>query len=256
MIRAAIRKLNIGSYRFRLEAGALHRPHYAYILYQAAQLAARLGEPRISAIEFGVAGGEGLLWMERHAAEVEKIFPSVKIDVYGFDTGGGLPAPVDYRDLPHHWKAGFFAMDPAVLKSRLTRAQLVIGNAVETSRSFFTEFNPAPIGAISHDLDFYSSTRPTLDMFLAESRFLLPRVFCYFDDTVGGEVELYNDYTGERLAINEFNSANESVKIAPPYYLRLLDGGQLWRHQIWVTHCFDHPAYNRFVSVENQQLPI
>jgi hypothetical protein len=256
MVRGAIRKLGVGSYRFRLDAGALHRPHYAYILYQAAQLAARLGEPRISVIEFGVAGGGGLLWMERHAVEVEKLFPTVKIELYGFDTGGGLPAPRDYRDLPYHWKSGFFAMDPAALKAKLTRAKLVIGDAVETSKTFFADFNPAPIGAISHDLDFYSSTRPALDMFLAESRFLLPRIFCYFDDTIGGEVELYNDFTGERLAIEDFNRDNETVKIAPPHYLRVLDGGQLWRHQIWIAHCFEHPNYNKFVSAENQQLPI
>ncbi len=256
LFRGLIKRLKIGGYRFRLKIGAVERPHYAYILYQAAQLASRLGEPRISAIEFGVAGGGGLLCMERHAAEIEKLFPSVKIEIYGFDTGGGLPAPKDYRDLPHHWKAGFFAMDPAKLAARLTRSKLIIGDAVETSKTFFADQNPAPIGAIAHDLDFYSSTRPPLDMFLADSKFLLPRMFCYFDDTVGGEVELYNDYTGQRLAIHDFNAANERVKLAPPYYLRILDGGQVWRHQIWVAHSFDHPAYDRFVSDENQQLPI
>ena len=37
-------------------------------------------------------------------------------------------------------------------------------------------------------------------------KFFLPSVFSYFDDIIGSEIELYNDYTGERLAINEFNS--------------------------------------------------
>lgn len=38
------------------------RPNYAYCTYHAADLARRLGIPRISVIEFGVAGGNGLLF--------------------------------------------------------------------------------------------------------------------------------------------------------------------------------------------------
>ena len=78
-LRAIVRTAELGSYKFRYSVGALQRMHYAYIIFQAAQLAARLGQRKISIIEFGVAGGNGLLWMERHAEAVEKIFP---VEIY------------------------------------------------------------------------------------------------------------------------------------------------------------------------------
>ena len=46
-------------------------------------------------------------------------------------------------------------------------------------------------------------------MLKADLEFFLPRMYCYFDDTIGTETELFNDFTGERLAINEFNSQNK-----------------------------------------------
>ncbi len=254
--RFTVRTLDLGNFPFRLNIGAVERPHYAYIVYQAARLASQLGLPRISVLEFGVAGGAGLLCLEKHAEEVEKVFPDVKIDIYGFDTGAGLPPPVDYRDLPYHWQEGFFAMNSTVLLPRLRRSKLIFGDVRETSAKFLTDYNPAPIAAVAHDLDYYSSTAPTLDLFLADAAFVLPRVFCYFDDTIGGDIELYCEFTGQRLAIREFNARNDSVKIATPYYLRVADHGETWRHQIWVTHIFNHPLYDKFVSDQNQQLPL
>jgi len=58
MCRHAIRRCNIGSYRFRLSAGAVDRPHYAYLVYEASRLAAQFGQPRVSILEFGVAGAQ------------------------------------------------------------------------------------------------------------------------------------------------------------------------------------------------------
>jgi hypothetical protein len=249
-----LRKLGIGSFEFRLALGTLERPHYAFVVYNAAKLAKKLGHPRISVLEYGVAGGCGLLVLEKYAAEVEQLL-HVKIDVYGFDAGGGLPPPKDYRDLPYHWKTGMFRMDETKLRRQLRRATLVVGNIEETSRTFFQQFNPAPIGAVIHDFDFYSSTKTALEMLLAGPTHYLPRVFGYFDDTIGTETEVYNDYTGERLAINEFNQENCDVKLAQPYYLLAIPG-PVWHHQIWVCHFFKHPEYNTFVSLDDQQLPI
>jgi len=256
VIRALIRAFGLGTYRFRLSIGAVDRPHYGYIIYQAASLARRLGWSRISVIEFGVAGGAGLLCMERHAALIEKMMPGVKIEIYGFDTGAGLPPPADYRDLPYHWKGGFFAMDASRLREKLTRATLILGDVAETVKTFAATYNPAPVGAMSHDLDFYSSTAAALDLLRAESAFLAPRIFCYFDDVIGSDHALFTDYTGERLAIAEFNARNEDIKLSPAYHLRVLDGGQTWKHQIWVAHSFRHPLYNIYVSDEPEQLPI
>ncbi|MCG3146245.1 MAG: hypothetical protein HONDAALG_04132 [Gammaproteobacteria bacterium] len=48
---------------------------------------------------------------------------------------------------------------------------------------------------------------------------LLASRFTYFDDTIGSEIQLYNDYIGERLAIHEFNQTHLDVKLTIPYYL-------------------------------------
>ena len=98
-----IRRLHIGSYEDRVMIGAVDRPYYAYCLYQGAVLAKKLGYPRISVLEFGVANGAGLLNLEYHAQRTSKAV-GIDISIYGFDTAEGLPDPVDYRDLPYHWK--------------------------------------------------------------------------------------------------------------------------------------------------------
>jgi hypothetical protein len=254
-VRHTIRKLGLGSTLFRYKIGAVERPAYAFLVYQAAKLAHRLGHERVSVVEFGVAGGGGLLAMERHADWVETIFP-VKIEVYGFDTGGGLPELGDYRDLKYHWKPGFFRMDQEALKKRLTRANLVLGDVRQTIGSFLDQYKPAPIGGVSHDFDFYSSTMSGLTLFDAEPRYLLPRIVCYMDDVIGSDVELYNDFTGERAAVHDFNATHADKKLSPLYYLTATNGLEAWHHQIWSFHHFSHPDYDRFVSEADQQLPI
>ena len=102
-----IKKYNIGTFKFRMDLGALRREHYAYICFNAALLAKKLGYKKISVIEFGVAEGSGLLSLEKYTEEIQKIL-NIEIDVYGFDTGKGLPKVEDYKDLPYHWKEGFF----------------------------------------------------------------------------------------------------------------------------------------------------
>ena len=99
----------------------------------------------------------------------------------------------------------------------------------------------------------YSSTKIALSMLKADTKFFLPRVYCYFDDTIGAEIELYNDFTGERLAINEFNSQNENIKLSAPYHL-LAEANEIWHHQIWICHFFKHKKYNSFISRPNQQI--
>jgi hypothetical protein len=254
-VRKIVRKLELGNYEQRLGIAAVERPWYGYIVYQGAALAKRLGYQRVSVLEFGVAGGNGLLNLEHHAEQASRAH-GIAIDIYGFDTAQGLPEPVDYRDLPYHWKRGFYGMDLAKMQARLTTARLVLGDITETSQTFFDKYRPAPIAAIAHDFDFYSSTAVALRMLEANERFFLPRVFSYFDDIIGTEIELYNDYTGERLAIKEFNDAHEDVKIAPLYYLLANKFVEPWYHQLRICHFFRHGEYNRFVSAENQQNPV
>jgi hypothetical protein len=251
LVREVVRRFSLFSYRERLFADAVERPHYGLCIYEAAQLATRLGYPKISVIEFGCGGGNGLLNAEMHIAEISKLLP-VTIELYGFDSGEGLPEGEDYRDLLHYFRPGQFPMTTKVLQSRLRFAKLVLGNVKDTCRTFFSEYNPAPIGAIFHDLDFYSSTRDALTLFDGDSRYFLPRAFMYFDDIIGDNTWLANEYVGEQLAIQEFNQSHPTKKIVPNRRLPLRYFDAPWAHQIYNYHDFAHPDYTVFVGAPEQ----
>lgn len=231
------------SYKTLVDASVVNRPYYGYCMYNAAQLARWLGYKTISAIAFGVAAGGGLLSAERHAREVTREL-GVDFQIYGFDSGVGLPPPTDYRDLPFAWKEGDYPMNQEALRKNLRKAQLILGPVRETCTDFFARYNPAPIGCIFWDLDFYSSTMDAFQILRGEDKYFLPRIPMYFDDFVG---EDYCDYTGERLAITEFNAQSPNAKISPEYYARLEDMPFSWKHQIFVYHNFAHRYYNRWV---------
>jgi hypothetical protein len=251
LARRLIRWLRPPAYVDRLAAGDVERPQYAYCIYQAAKLASLLGYPRISVIEFGCGGGNGLIDAEAHIQEVARLFP-VEIELYGFDTGVGLPAPRDYRDMPHYFEAGLYQMDRVGLEGKLTRAKLVIGDVRETCATFFRDYSPAPIGCMFHDLDYYSATRDALMLLDADPAHFLPRIFNYFDDILGDDVWLCNEFTGERLAIDEFNRDHASQKFSKCDYLPLAYPDMRWPHQIYAYHDFRHPKYNDFVAGKEQ----
>jgi hypothetical protein len=227
---------------FRRVDQICHRPGYSWGVLEGIAQAKLLGYPRVSVIEFGVAGGAGLVALERIAELVEKMV-GVEIDVYGFDSGTGLPKPGDYRDMPYMWDEGYFAMDGKRLRERLQRAQLKIG-LVETTVPEFMRTSFAPIAFISIDLDLYTATRHALRLLEANHDRLLPRISCYFDDIMGHGC---CEFTGERLAIGEFNDEHRMRKIAPHYGLKLFVP-PYHRHEQWVelmhfAHIFDHPLY-------------
>jgi hypothetical protein len=251
LARKAIQAWSLFSYLDRLSICAIDRPHYGHCLYETAKLATRLGYPTVSAIEFGCGGGNGLLNAEMHISELEKLFP-VKFELYGFDTGEGLPPAKDYRDFPHYFKSGYYKMDAQRLGSKLTRAKLVLGEVKDTCKTFFEEYNPAPIGCIFHDLDFYSSTMDSFSLFEADQVHFLPRVFMYFDDINGDNTWLVSDFAGELLAIEEFNKAHPLKKITANRAMPVIYPDQWWVRQIYILHDFQHPKYNDFVAVEEQ----
>src|SRR6516162_367887 len=80
-----------GSLSTRVRYGIFDRPHYAYGVYAAADLAKRLGLSAIEVAEFGVAGGRGLLALENISAMVSAD-AGVLIHISGFDSGDGMPA--------------------------------------------------------------------------------------------------------------------------------------------------------------------
>jgi hypothetical protein len=239
-----------------IKMGAVERPNYAYIVYQAADLAQRLGLPKISVLEFGVAGGRGLLNLEQHAERVSAL-TGVGIEVYGFDTGMGLPPPKDYRDLPYLWQESNFKMDQEALKSRLKRAQLVLGLVEDTVKTFTEKFNPAPIGAISFDLDYYSSTVECFPILLVDHKFRLPRIFTYFDDIYSTDLGHVTSRVGVPLAITEFNAAHPSHDISPLTHLEFRYApAKAWHRQIYSCASFEHPQFNQDIIKSNRQLSL
>jgi len=233
----------------------MDRPYYGYTVYQAAVQAVQLGHKKMSVIEFGVAGGNGLVCLEKHVKRIsEKL--GIEISIYGFDTGEGLPKLIDYRDIPHNWQPGFFKMDYKKLMSRLSRSKVILGNIENTLKTFCQEYNPDPIGAILFDVDLYSSTKAAFQIFQADSKYLLPRIRCYFDDILGNDISLTNDYSGERFAINEYNELSDSKKVTPVYHLLGKMIRSKWYSKCFVHHTFDHPQYCQFLGKPNQEIPL
>lgn len=106
------------------------RKHEAYIwgVLQGAALGKVLGHERILVIEFGVAGGRGLLPMER-AAELVEAMVSMGTDVCGFDAGRKRPKPEGYRDLPQsilHILRWVVSLGQERTEKRLLRARLTL----------------------------------------------------------------------------------------------------------------------------------
>lgn len=233
-------------------------PQYAYGVLQAAALAARLGIGAISALELGVAGGNGLLELERLAVGA-RAETGTEVRAVGFDLGSGMPEPLDHRDMPYMWRRGFFTMDEVKIRQRLTSAELVLGDVAQTGAEFVATA-PPPIGFIAFDLDYYSSTAAAMRSLLdAEPERYLPRVFCYFDDTVGPHEELHSEFTGELLAIDEYNRSRPARKLAKIHGLRykLLPVDEPWIEGMHVLHLFDHPRYGEYVFPErDRQFPL
>lgn len=256
ILRWLDRRFGLFAYLTKLELGSLDYGWYGYPLLHAAWLAKKLGHARIAAIEFGVAGGNGLVALERHAEWVRKE-TGIEVVVYGFDTGTGMPQPQDVRDLPYLWQAGYFAMDEKKLRARLSGARLQLGEVRDTLESFFARENPPPIGFISFDLDYYSSTVAALKILDGDQKHYLPRVTCYFDDLAGGIMDAYSEFSGELLAIREFNDNHPDVKISIVPGLRL-HGNNLpaqWQEKMYVAHRFGHPDYSKPVA-DVRELPL
>ncbi len=234
----------------QFELGLVERPHYAFGLLRAALEARSLGYSSVTAIEFGVAGGNGLLALEEYAVQVTRE-AGIEVNVVGFDTGQGLPAPVDYRDLPHLWAEGDFDMNVEQLKRRLKSAQLVLGLVSETVSEFLTTHDvKSPIGFVSFDLDLWSSTVHAFDIFRSNAEHCLPRTWCYFDDIIGTTEDV-----GELLAIKEFNEESHGRKIRHPYMLRANVPLQpTWAEQMFQTHFFDHSRYTQLLAQQSDRV--
>ena len=235
--------------------GHVLRPHYAYALLSASKEAMLLGYKKISVIEFGCAGGSGLVDLEYISHQISQVL-DLQFEIFGFDSGEGMPPSTDPRDLLYLWPRGGYKMDQEILRERLHNTKLVIGDVKDTIPSFFEEFNPAPLGAIFIDVDYYTSTKNCLNIFDYDSSLYVPRVFVYLDDTLGT-----SEFTGELLAVNEYNLHNERRKISIQS-LRAEEMSLRWRNWIYLAkkfyhwHCFDHEKYSTLLHSGANEMPL
>ncbi|MDE1985078.1 MAG: hypothetical protein KGJ53_01065 [Alphaproteobacteria bacterium] len=230
-----------GSFRSKVNHDLIIRQQFAFPILHAADKAREAGLKKLTLVEFGVANGAGLLNMCRIAVSVTKV-TGVEFEVFGFDTGSGMPAAVDYRDHPEMFQQNDFPMDVERLNAALPPfASLVLGNVADTVPAFLAKLSPrAPLAFVSMDLDYYSSTKTALEIFNGAPEHYLQAALLYLDDTV---IETANPWCGELLAINEFNDENEHRKIAPFPMLRSrrLFKNPRWIEQIYLVHIMDHP---------------
>ena len=249
VLRFVWRTIPVGPFSLRMKFdAATGKPQYAFGIYHAAKLARALGIKEISCLEFGVADGKGIVFMEKIAREVSHEL-GVGILIYGFDLGTGLPETHGYKDLPYLWKSGFYKMDYEQLRKTLPTANLIIGDVKDTVQTFCEKYSPPSIGFVSIDLDLYSSTVEALKIFSTQCE-ILPRVICYFDDVLDAPeaTAMFNEWTGELLAIKEFNETHQAMKLAKInglYEKRYVRAS--WPSCIYVLHSFEHPRYNDYI---------
>jgi hypothetical protein len=232
-----------GSYITKIDFDLVRPRKYAFPILEAARFAGEQGIRRVTIIEFGVAAGGGLLAMCDIAQHVGRA-TGVEFSVVGFDSGTGMPPPVDYRDHPDLYQAGDFPMDHERLKSRLpSNARLVLGDLKHTVSEFLQNLTPEqPIGFAAIDVDYYSSATEALKVFADENPAkYLPLTILYLDDIV---LPSHNRFTGELLAVERFNQVHALRKIDEYRFLRTrrIFKQPQWIDQIFLLHVFDHPV--------------
>jgi len=224
--------------RIRADQLDLGRKHYALSLAMGVLSAIFCNIGRLAAVEFGVAGGAGLLDLCKAAAFFRAEL-GMEIDVYGFDNATGLPAPADYRDLPEVWQQGDFLLpDPALLRGKLPPfAHLVIGDIADTRDRFANILGKTrTLGFVSIDVDFYSSAKPCLDILRLDAASYMPAVPMFFDDILPVHLT-YNSWVGESLAIAEFNQENALRKIEANPHFNIAAG----KRSFHACHVLDSP---------------
>lgn len=236
----------------------LTRMRYAYCIWEAASEAKKLGYDKFSVIEFGVAGGSGLINCEMHIKEISRLF-DIDIELFGFDNAAGLPDfnTQEKKNIPYRFKKEEYVMEREKLEKRIEFAKIVYGDVAETLREFVEVYHPAPVGVMLIDVDLYESTLPILEFIgTAVPEIFLPRIMMYFDDIYVECMAL-----GENVAIKEFNEKYVNCNISPEeliapewFYYRTYQEKRI-RH-IKMCHLYKHEKYNTFIKGETRQLPL
>jgi hypothetical protein len=230
-----------GNYRMRIACDLVVRQQYAFSLLKTAELAMAQGLKSVTVIEFGVAAGAGLVNICDICRNITKV-TGIDFQIFGFDSGVGMPPPRDHRDHPEVFSEGSF---PLIDRSALMRAlphnaKLILGDIQETLPDFMAGLSASsPVGFVVIDVDYYWSAKECLKVFLGAADNYLPWTLVYLDD-IGFESS--NPWAGELLAVREFNEENEMRKI---HLFEGLRHKRLFKHtswfdQVYLLHVLDH----------------
>jgi len=238
----------LGGFRAKVAFDLIERRRYAYPLLKAADEARELGIKEIVAIEFGIAAGAGLVNLA-YLGELVTRETGVKIRIVGFDAGTGMPPPADYRDYPDQFIPGDFPTpDLRALASSLPpNVRIEVGPLAEQARLLALHAD-APIGFISFDLAYYSSTVEAMAVLEGPAENYLPLTLGYLGAV---RIDQASPAVGERLAVTEFNAAHPLRQIHPFTNLRQKRIFQRaeWIDQIQAIHVLDHPRRSGKVAL-------
>jgi hypothetical protein len=230
--------LVFGSFSKKIDYDLVPRQPYAFGLKTAFMEAKSAKVKKIVIIEFGVASGAGLFNLafiaQRLSAELD-----VDYEIIGFDTGKGMPRPLDYRDHPEKYGYGDFpplGLDPSKLPKK---TRLVIGEIASSLSEFEKQLGEgARIGFVSIDVDYYSSTKDCLSLFCYHQSRYLPKIVIYLDDVNNID---HNQFCGELLAIYEFNKKDLPRKFCKMTQLKnwRIFKNAIWLEQMYFLHILD-----------------
>jgi hypothetical protein len=246
--------LFFGNIKKKIEYDLIPRQPYAFGLNQAFKAASNLGLNKIIVIEFGVAQGAGLFNLADICSRLSVIY---KLDykVVGFDTGYGMPSPIDYRDHPEKYRKGDFPPERLTKNILPIKTDLIYGPIKETLQEFVQNLKADDkITFISIDVDYYSSTIDCFEIFNAKGENFLPSTILYFDDVNNID---NNKYMGELLAITEYNQRKEKKKICKMTQLKnwRIFKNAMWIDQMYFLHVLD-ADYRDPKNYENKEQQI
>jgi hypothetical protein len=214
------------------------RQPYAFGLGEAFRVASEqsssLGIERIVIVEFGVASGAGLLNLVKISEKLSRYY-NLQVLVVGFDSGEGMPHPVDYRDHPEKYLDGDFPPhDRKLLDETLpSNAVVIYGPIAECVGKLDGMLTDGDfISFISIDVDYWSSTNDCLKIFDNMSLKFLPSLPMYFDDVNNID---HHPYAGELLSIQEYNDRSSDKKIVKMNQLR---NWRLFKNALWLDQMY------------------
>lgn len=197
------------------------RPEYEILIDYYLSKEENKNLDHISIIEFGVASGNSLKYLEDLKIKFEKRY-NVEIRLFGFDTFEGMPKTENIYDQSYDWNKGDYSSDYNKVLSKVKSANLIKGDIKNTvTYELFESLKISNILIVIFDLDYFSSTNSSFKIFENSfSSFMMPRVGLFFDN-----IHSSSEISGEYYSIQKFN--NENIKngkiISKDFYLEKFD---------------------------------